>query len=209
MPEEILPVQSRRVERVKRVQTLQHVMAAVVLGNAAMGHLQSPHNQAIVLPVLEIAASAALIIAAVREKVRRSRGIEHEPVAWIEIAGSMMAFVEAIHRLYEPHHLSFLILSFVQPLILLLFGIFDARIRSRRYLKIDDLGFEIRLRPWRRRVRWEDVRSFCMRDKAVEFTLSNGRLRTFKLHDVKERDQAMAWLEDQLRRREIAESPSP
>jgi hypothetical protein len=211
MPEEILVVHSRVAERVKRGQTVQHVLAALLLANAAIGHLQTPDSHAIVLPALEIAASVALILAAIREKLRHSRGAGHEKVAWLEIAGAAMGFVEAFQRLEERqhHHLSFLILSFLQPVILLVFAFFDARVWSQRYVKVDDDGFEIRLRRWRRRVLWENVQSFRMREKAVEFTLGTGRKRTIKLRDAKECDQAMAWIEEQLKRRGIAESAAP
>lgn len=74
---------SIRVERVKRAKTVQHVLAAVLLGNAAIG-LQSPHNHTWVLPALELTASAALIVAAIREKPRHARGIGHDPVAWLD-----------------------------------------------------------------------------------------------------------------------------
>jgi hypothetical protein len=209
MPEEILIVHSRVAERVKRGQIVQHVLGALLLANAALGHLRSPDSHAVVLPVLEIAASAGLIIAAIREKVRHARGAGHEKVAWIEIAGAAMGFVEAAQRTQERHHLSFLILSFVQPLILLMFAFLDARLWSKRYLKVDDDGFEVRLRRWRRRVKWSDVRSFRMAGKAVEFTLTTGRRRTIKLRDAKECDQAMLWLEDKLTQRGITASATP
>jgi hypothetical protein len=209
MPEEILIVHSRVAERVKRGQIVQHVLGALLLANAAFGHLQSPHSHAVVLPVLEIAASAGLIIAAIREKVRHARGAGHEKVAWIEIAGAAMGFVEAAQRTQERHHLSFLILSFVPPVLLLLFAFLDARLWSKRYLKVDDDGFEIRLRRWRRRVKWSDVRGYRLRDKAVEFTLISGRKRTIQLRDAKERDQAMLWLEEKLTQRGIAASATP
>jgi hypothetical protein len=194
---------------VKRGQIAQHVIGALLLANAAFGHLQAPHSHAVVLPVLEIAASAGLVIAAIREKVRHARGAGHEKVAWLEIAGAAMGFVEAAQRTQERHHLSFLILSFVQPLILLLFALLDARLWSKRYVKVDDDGFEIRLRRWRRRVRWNDVRSFRVGEKAVEFTLTTGRKRTFKLRDAKECDQAIPWLEEKLTQRGIAVSAAP
>ncbi|HXH38866.1 MAG TPA: hypothetical protein VNN08_09585 [Thermoanaerobaculia bacterium] len=208
MPEDVLPVDSRRVERIKHLQTIQHLLAALLLAQAAIGHLQSPHNHAVVLPVLELVASAALVVAAIRERVRHARGIEHEPVGWLEIAGSAMGFVEAIRHLYEPHHLSFIVLGFVPPVILLLFGIFDVRIRSRRYLKVDDDGFALRLRLFlpRKRVRWEEMRGFHVQGTGVEFTLRNGSTRKISLRDVKDRDQAIRWLMDQLNRRGIQDS---
>jgi len=209
MPEDVLPVQSRRVERVKRAQTMQHVIAALLLGQAAIGHLRAPHPE-LVLPILELAASAALIVSAIREQVRHARGFAHEKVAWLEIAGAAMAFVEAIQRLYEPHHLSFRILSFIPPVLLLLFGVFDIRLRSIRYLKVDDHGFAIRLRLLfpKKQVKWEHVRGFRIAENKVAFALHNGSTKTISLRDVKERERAMRWLADHLNRREIPELPA-
>lgn len=57
---EIFPLRSKRVDRVRRVQTLQHVMMAFLLIMTAVGHLG--HG---ILPLLEIATGIALIIAAI------------------------------------------------------------------------------------------------------------------------------------------------
>jgi hypothetical protein len=211
MPDDVLPVQSRRVERVKRAQTMQHVIAAILLGQAAIGHLRAPHNAELVLPILELAASAALILSAIREQVRHARGFAHEKVAWLEIAGAAMAFVEAIKRLIEPHHhLSFRIVSFIPPVMLLLFGVFDLRLRSIRYLKVDDDGFAIKLRMLfpKKQVKWEHVRGFRIAGNKVAFALHSGATKTISLRDVKEREQALRWLAGHLNRREIPELPA-
>src|SRR4051812_38395176 len=123
------------------------------------------------------------------------------------MAGAAMAFVEAIKHLYEPHHLSFRIVSFIPPIVLLLFGVFDIRLRSNRYLKVDDDGFAIKLRLLfpKKQVRWEHVRGFRIAGNKVAFALHNGGTKTISLRDVKEREQAMRWLADHLNRREIPE----
>ncbi len=107
---EIFPVRSKRVDRVKRVQTLQHVLAAILLMTTAAGHLG--HG---ILPWLEMATGIALIVTAIVEKVRK----KHARVGWLELAGAAMTYVEAIAKLKEPHHLSFHILTFIPPTILL------------------------------------------------------------------------------------------
>ena len=122
-----------------------------------------------------------------------------------------MAFVEAIKRLTEPHHLSFRIVSFVPPIVLLLFGVFDIRLRSIRYLKVDDDGFAIKLRLFfpKKQVKWEHVRGFRIAGNNVVFALHNGSTKTISLGDVKEREQAVRWLADHLNRRQIPELPAP
>ncbi len=195
----------------KRIQTLQHVAAALLLALAASGHLRAPNSHDVILPGLELAASAALIVAAIRERLRHSRGMGHERLAWIEIAGAAMALVEAIHRLYEPHHLSFRIVSFVPPVILLLFAFFEVRLQSFRYLKVEDETFTARLRlilP-RKRIALKHVRTFRIAGDAVEFSLHDGSTRRVSLRDVRNLDDAKAWLRAQPILGEVAELPSP
>lgn len=195
----------------KRGQTAQHLVGAFLLGYAALQHLSSAGHHEIILPGLEIAASVGLVAAAIRERVRLTGELKHDRVGWIEIAGAGMGFVEAIHRLFEPHHLSFRIASFLPPTILLLFGVFDVRLQSARYLKADDdfLIARLRLIVPGKRVRWAEMRSFRATPRGVEFTLTNGTARPIKLRDVKNGDAALAWLRAQLTRRGVPELAAP
>jgi hypothetical protein len=64
----------------------------------------------------------------------------------------------------------FIVLTFIQPLILFLFAIFDAKISQARYLKADDDDLEVRLRLFfRRRIRWADIRSFYVQADMIVF----------------------------------------
>jgi len=207
VPTEVFRVESRRVERAKRAQMAQHVIAAMALISSAWPHLQ--HGIAL-LPVLELLAGALLIGAAIRDRLRHRRGAGHEAVGWVEIAGAAMTFVEALAKTRQRHHLSFLILSFVQPVVLLLFGIFDVYFASKRAITVDDHGVEMRTRLffWRR-IAWEALHGFRISGAKIEFDLGEGRSRTFNLRDLKNRDAAMEWLGDQLRRRGVDELPPP
>jgi hypothetical protein len=208
VPTEVFRVESRRVERAKKAQMAQHVIAAVALISTAWSHLQ--HGMAL-LPVLELLAGAVLIGAAMRDRVRHWRGTQHhEAVGWVEIAGAAMTFVEALAKTRERHHLSFLVLQFVQPVILLMFGVFDVYFASKRAITVDDHGIEMRLRLffWRR-LPWESVHGFQIIGQKVRFELPEGRSRTFNLRDLKNRDAAIEWLGDQLRRRGVDELPAP
>lgn len=204
MSVEVFPIRSRRLDRVRRVQTLQHLLGAMILIVTAWGHLTDPkHHDTIdiVLPLLEIAAGAALIITAIVEKVRKT----HPRVAWLELAGAAMMYVEAFAKLRDRHHLSFYILSFISPTILLLFALFDARIKAGLRLEANDDGFFARLRMIRaHRIPWTDIRSYRITPKHLELTRGNGRVKRLKLTDVYERDAANAWLEEQFTKRGFA-----
>lgn len=204
MPTERFQIDSRRAERAKRAQTAQHVLAAFLLISNAWRHLQ---EHAGVLPVLELLAGALLVGAAIRDVVRRRRGAHHEAVGVVEIAGAVMTFIEAVVRTRtERHHTSFYVLLFVQPLVLLLFGIFDVRIAGKRALTADDDFLEMRTRLFfGRRVAWRDLRGFRVAGDRIELELADGGTRALNLRDLKNRDEAVAWTADQLRRRGVEE----
>jgi len=201
---EVLPIRSRRVDRVRRVQTLQHVLAAVILILTAWGHLTDPKHHDVILPLLEIAAGAALIVTAIVEKIRKT----HARVAWLELAGAAMTYIEAIAKLREPHHLSFHILTFVSPTILLLFALFDARLKAGLRFETNDDGFLARLRViYAHRIPWTELRSYRITPTHLELTRENGRVKRIKLTDLYEREAANAWLEAQFTKRGVAADP--
>ena len=192
MPAEILPVQSRRAARMRKLQIAQHVIAAFVLVNAGIEH--GAHSP---LAIAEILAGGLLVVSVLRE--RRQGGHQHG-IAWVELAGAAMVTVEAIERTKGPHHVSFVILSFVQPLVLFMFAMFDAQITQARYLKADDDYLELRLRLlFRRRIRWKDIRSFTVQGTTI---MLEGA-RNLSLRDAVDRDGAVQWTVEQLRRRGI------
>jgi hypothetical protein len=195
---ERFPIESRLAQRMKRVQTMQHVFAALALAFAGWQHLQHGRHD-LVLPALEIAAAALLIGAAVRERLRHA----HDPVGWVEIAGGVMTLVEGIARTRERHHLSFLVLSFIQPVILFAFGIFDVQITKRRYIEANDERLLIRQRLLSRRgIRWRDARAFRFRGTTLEVETERGT-RTSPMKNIINFEPAKAWTSEQFRRRGI------
>ena len=193
MPVETLYIRSRSAERVKRVQAFQHMFAALLLIVNGWDHL----GHGGVLAYFEVAAGALLIATAIRERVRKT----HSRVGWLEIAGAVMMFVEAFAQLHVRHHKIYYVLIFVQPLVLLFFGIFEIQINRRRYLKIDDEGLEMRTRPfWKSRVPLTGVRMF-----RFEKNLLVLGERKLKLKDIINREEADGWLRKQLTARGIEE----
>jgi hypothetical protein len=203
MSAERLPIISRTAARAKRMQTVQHAFAAFVLARAAIDHLKQGHGD--VLPWLEVIAAAILIAAAAREFVRQARGSAHyDAVGWVEIAGGIMTLAEAVARTRERHHLSFLILSFMQPVVLFTFGIFDVRIARARYLEANDEGLVLRTRLLsRRRLPWAAARSFRFNGTTLEVTADDG-VRTLPMRNVGNFEEAKEWTSEQFRRRNIA-----
>lgn len=179
----------------RRATIAQHLVAALILFTTGQDRI---HHDAI-LGSLEIAAGAVLIAGVVYEKIRHVHP-GGGGVAWVELAGAVMVFMEAVEKTKAPHHFLFYVLSFIQPIILFAFAIFDAQVNARRFIKADDDGLEVRLRIWRgKRVRWDEIREYRLREDAIDF---GGR--SISLRDVADRDQARQWIEDRLRSRAIA-----
>ena len=192
MPAEILRVQSRRAARMRKMQIAQHVIAAFLLVNAGIEH--GAHSP---LAIAEIVAGGLLVVSVLRERLR---GGHQHGLAWVELAGAAMVTVEAIEKTRGPHHVSFVILLFIQPLVLFLFAVFDAQITQARYLKADDESLEVRLRLlFRRRVPWAKIRSFAVKGH----TIALEGVRDLSLRDVVDRHAAVQWTVEQLRRRGI------
>ena len=195
MTAEVLRIESRRAARMRKAQIAQHVIAAFVLVNAGIEH--GAHSP---LAIAEIVAGGLLIVSVLRE---RRQGGHHGGIAWVELAGAAMVTVEAIEKTKGPHHVSFIILSFVQPMILFTFAVFDAQIAHARYLKADDEYLEMRLRLlFGRRIAWEKIRSFSVNGTTIVLE----GVRKLSLKDVLDRDEAVQWIVEQLRRRGIRES---
>ena len=199
---ETFPVHSRRADRARRAGTVQHIIAALILILTAYDHLTNPHHHAVVLPVLEMIAGVALIVTAIIEKRRKT----HARVGLIELAGAAMTYVEAIAKLQERHHLSFHILTFVSPTILLLFGLFDERIRKGMRLEANDEHFFARMRLIRsHRVPWETIRSYRMTPTHLEIVRHDDRVKRLKLSDLHDHHDAQVWVAEQFRKRGVPE----
>lgn len=200
MPEAILHVESRPAARAKNVQMVQHVFAALILIGNGWTHLRHASHLE-VLPLLEVIAGATLVVFAAREKLRRGHG--HERVAWLELAGAAMMFVEAVGKTQERHHLSFKILQFLPAVVLLLLGLFEARVGTH-YLKATDDGLTAKFRRFRwKRFAWSDMSSYRVDGTRFTFTQSNGGTRKLDLRAVRDRDAAVAWTLEQLAAHEV------
>jgi hypothetical protein len=180
--EEILYLQSRRAARKRRVQTVQHVFAATILFMGGIDHLH--HTPA--LAIAEMVAAALLIGSVIRERVKR--GHHQGGVAWVELAGAAMMFVEAVEKTRVRHHWFFYPLLFVQPMVLLAFALFDAQISARRYIKADEDGLELRTRLFfRKRISWTELASGVRPN----------------LRDVLNRQEAESWIAEKMSAREL------
>jgi hypothetical protein len=188
-------IRSKRYQRRQKFGWIQHVITALLLISTAWPHLRHEIHY---LALAELVAGVALIVTALVEKTRKT----HARVAWLEIAGAVMMYVEAIANLYEPHHLSFRTVSFLPPTVVLVFGIFEHRLRERIRFVADDRTFSYHARLLRStRIAWEGLRTYRMTPTHIELASFDGRVKRVKLKDVDNRAEAVAWAEEQFRER--------
>src|SRR5213075_2612221 len=199
MADEIFRIESLRAARVKQAQTAQHVLAAIVLMSDGWTDLTAPKPHHTRLPEAEIVAGVILIIAAIIERFRHNRGL-HSPVGWVEIAGAGMLLVEAIERLFEPHTIALRIVSFIPPIIVLAFGIFDVRLQKMPHMKATEDEFTMRMRLIRKKkVKWIDVKGVTADEQNLYFERHDGTTKRFRMRDVKNREAAIDWVMDQCK----------
>lgn len=203
MPGDEFVFHSRRSERRKRVQLLQHlVIAAFLIYNGAQ-HLTGGHHLSL-LPVLELFGGALMFGSVLWEKRHHAKG-KHSRIGWVEIAAGIMTAIETTsHNAQGRHHTSFLIVSYLPPLLMVVLGIFDVSI-SRRFFRADADAFVVRRRWWVERHRWEDLEAFRLTEKRIELRKRDGKMSAVRLRDVRERSEASAWAADQFRRRGLRE----
>jgi hypothetical protein len=202
---ETFPLVSKRAARQKRAQTVQHMIGAIILITTGLDHFS--HGGHRLLPVLEIVAGAALISTVIRERIRHhsSGGI-----AWVEFAGAVMLFVEAIVKLGQPHHLSFYVLSFIPPVMFLGFALFDSQLSAMRRLSADEDSLRMQIRPWKRtRVLWSDVASWMRTSDSIDVSRHDGTKTRFRFKDVLNREEAMEWAIAQLAQHASAAKEMP
>ena len=205
---EILAVQSRRAQRRKRGQEVQHFLAAGTLIWTAIAHLRAPHGPHGLLPGFELLAGIVLIVALLRERFSHREG-HHQSIGFAEIAGAAMMFVEAVAKTREPHHLSFLVLSFLVPVLILGIGMVKVRANGLRYLKIDEEQLEARLGTFsRRRYQLCDLEAFCQRGEGVDLTIRGQNQRRIVLNGLIHPSEAVQWIATQLRARGVTELPA-
>jgi hypothetical protein len=200
-PERFL-LHSLRRERLKKWKHIQHLAVAVALIVDGVSSLSGPHaDHGVVIPVLIIAAGALLIGTVAYEKLRHA----HHAASWVEIAGAVLAFAEALHRTQGKHHALFLALNFIVPLLVARSAWAEIRGHAEPFVQVDDTGVEMRLRRFfPRRVAWKNAKAIRIDGATLTFTLENGKAVVMNLAQVKNRAEALAWLTERLEQRGLA-----
>jgi hypothetical protein len=200
---ETFPIRSRRFERAARLQTVQHMMAALLLIHAAWEHLTASLIHHLLLAIGELVGGVLLLGSVVFEKLRHHQG-KHSKVGWVELAGGVMTTIEAIGRFFEPHTLALRLLGFVPAILLFVFGLFDVRLRTPQ-MRVDDEAFSIRWRMMKRnRVPWWGLTAYRITPEAIEMIGEGGKVRRLRIDSLINRQEALTWAEEKFQARGLA-----
>jgi hypothetical protein len=108
----VVPLRSKRAQKVQFIQKIQHAIPSIVLLGDGLTRVQDGHGQSLALGAVEIAASVAVIGSVLRgfRQLRKATGAtvpehqHHSNVDWIDIFIGLMLFVEAYMHHEETGH---------------------------------------------------------------------------------------------------------
>lgn len=202
--EDFLPLKFRSEARKKRMQTAQHIAGAVIMLVSALPHLR-PGGHHFVLACFEIAMSVVLMAAVVVERKHEQHG-QPSRLGWLEMAGGGMLTVEAVEKTQGPHHVSFVIVTFLLPLIMILLGVFGVKLREARTVTDQGDHFGMRLRWRRHRLAWCEMRAYRITPKFLELDGKHGPLRRIRIADIANRAEAEEWIRTRFEARGVPEA---
>jgi hypothetical protein len=203
----IVPLRSKRRERVILLQKLQHAVPGAMLLFAGLQAIKDDaRGFALALAVFEIASSALLawsVIAGLRKVIRpadhaHAPHLHHGGVDWIDVFTGALLFAEAGEHWHVTHHLkrpTILLAS-----VLLIVGIFHGRLKrraERRFtIRVEDEHLYIGGKPFRLfREKWADIASIDMDGRYGTIRTRAGRTRRLDLADLEGANHVRAALE--------------
>jgi hypothetical protein len=219
VPEQVVPIRSRRRELAPMVQKLQHVLPAAALLFQGVTRLRhEPHGWSLLLAAGEVAISV-LVVGAFFGQLRASRrshdadhGDVHagHGVDWVDLLIGAMLGVEVLAHWHETGHIK-------RPTVLMAAGIFmigllhgkiAARAGRRLALKIDDTGLAVGGRPFQNfTAAWDELAAVEIEPKRARLIRKDGKVRTFDFADLRNAAEVRAALQGvQLRVPALAEA---
>jgi hypothetical protein len=205
----VVPILSRRRDTALAIQKAQHVIPALPLLFQGVTRLRhEPHGWSLLLAVAEVAVSAVVVAAFVRQlRDARSRGGddhehahgEHLGVDWVDLLIGVMLGVEVWAHWYETGHVK-------RPTVFMAVGIFAvgllhgrifAKTVRRRSLCIDDdAGIAVGGKPFRNfRARWDELAAIEIEPRQARLVRTDGRTRVIDFDDVRNAADVRAALE--------------
>ena len=197
MPEQLVPILSRRRDVAQLLQKLQHVVPAAALLFQGVTRLQhEPHGWSLLLAVGEVAISVLVVGAFVRQlrKARSTHDVDHgaahaaHGVDWVDLLIAVMLGIEVWAHWSESGHIK-------RPTVVMAIGIFAvallhgkiaARASRRLSLKIDDAGISVGGKPFRNfKATWNELAAVEIEPAQARLVRKDGKVRTFDFADLR------------------------
>lgn len=191
----IVPLRSKRRERVVIVQKIQHAAPVLILLPAGLTALsEGARGFPLALGLFEIVTSV-LLIASFFVAIRKARRPVdhatiphgHHGVDWIDLFTGGVLLAEAAEHYHVTHHIArpTIVLAIALITIGLLHGRIVRRAERRFTLRVDDDGLYVGGKPFRSvRAPWADVTSIDVGDRYATIALRDGRRRKLDLSDL-------------------------
>lgn len=201
-----VPLRSKRHERARILQKLQHAAPAVVLLAAGVTALrEGAHGLVLLLAVVEIASSAMLmasVVIAIRNARRPANAAAslhpHHGPDWVDVFTAAVLFMEVAEKYHHSHRLArpTLLLAVVLLTVGVFHGQFLARAGKRMTLRVGEDDLFVGGRPFRTlRLKWADVASIDIGPRYATVKARDGRQRKLDLADLEGADHVRAALE--------------
>jgi hypothetical protein len=206
VPEQLVPIRSRKREFAQVMQKLQHVVPAAPLLFQGVTRLRhEPHGWSLLLALAEVGISV-LVIGTFGRQLRSMRNRPEDDhdhhaahgVDWIDVAIGVMLGIEVWAHWYETGHVK-------RPTVLMATGIFiigllhgriAARAGRRLALKIDDVGVAIGGRPFRNfRAAWHELADVVIEPQQARLVRRDGKARAIDFRDLRNAADVRAALE--------------
>lgn len=183
--------------KARSMPLLNHVVAALILVGVAIQSIAHGHHVA--WAAVELIVALTLVVAGVRHlHERRTKPPEeelHEHIGWVEIAGGVFVGIEAYTKTLGPHHVSFVVLSFVPAFLLVLVGAFESRIASRFFIRSTADRLTVRISRWNRfESPWSEIRQITTSPREVTIELADGSTRSIRTGALWQGDYVRDWV---------------
>ncbi|MEO8429982.1 MAG: hypothetical protein ABI592_00625 [Acidobacteriota bacterium] len=202
---DILHLDDVRLARAKAIQTVQHAVVALTMaasGYTALSRGDGSHRW---IAILEIAAAAALFVSIAIARRHYVRG-SHARFGWIEIASGTLLIVEGLTK--QHHAGRWLRASYVSGFVVIMIGVFEARLsshrRGRRSLEATEDRLRVRLGPFQGfHLPWTEIQRATRDEKRYTFENQDGKKKSIRLNRLRNKEAAIAWLDSHLTEKEI------
>ena len=183
--------------KARSAPTINHAIAAALLLAAAASSIQAGHH--VLWATAEGLVALMLIVTVIRDFMRKRTTPPaehvHDHLGWVEIISGLFLGVEAYTKTLGPHHVSFVVISFLPAIILVFLGVFESRVARRFYVRADATHLTSRIGSRSRfSAAWGDIARLEDSPRAILVQLTDGSSRRIPVGGLWRGDFVREWV---------------